>query len=60
MTMNNSGKYCVGFEEVLGAYNKITPKVVLSGPTNFAPAINKVNSIGFYFRIYLIYYLFYN
>ena len=37
--------YCVGFQDVLTAYNKITPKVQLSGPTNFAPLIKQAISI---------------
>jgi len=39
------GRKCVGFEEVLMRYNEITPNVVLSGPTSFAPLIREAIKI---------------
>jgi E3 ubiquitin-protein ligase RGLG len=33
--------YSVPFLQVLQRYNEITPKLVLSGPTNFAPVIRE-------------------
>ncbi|CAF1208794.1 unnamed protein product [Rotaria sordida] len=35
------GSYCKGFRGVLDAYNNITPKVRMAGPTNFAPLIKE-------------------
>jgi len=39
------GHYCQGFEEVLQRYTDVTPKVLLSGPTSFAPIIREAISI---------------
>jgi len=35
------GQYCTGFEEILRRYEEITPNVVPSGPTSFAPLIRE-------------------
>ncbi|XP_045163069.2 uncharacterized protein LOC123527573 isoform X1 [Mercenaria mercenaria] len=37
--------YCAGFQSVLSAYNGVAERVRLSGPTNFAPLINKAVDI---------------
>ena len=36
-----TNKVCYGLDEVLHRYNEITPQVILSGPTNFAPLIRE-------------------
>ena len=41
----SNGDPCVGFEEVLQCYNDIARGVTLSGPTNFAPVIDKAIEI---------------
>lgn len=35
------GSPCVGFDEVLRAYEALITRVTLAGPTDFAPAIRK-------------------
>ncbi|DBA02832.1 TPA: hypothetical protein N0F65_006622 [Lagenidium giganteum] len=35
------GRGCHGFSEVMQVYNRITPSLKLSGPTNFAPVIHE-------------------
>lgn len=43
--LNPQGSYCVGVDEVLESYSKVTPFIKLSGTTNFAPMINKAIEI---------------
>jgi len=39
------GNICCGVDAVLDRYKEVTPNVVLSGPTSFAPIINEAISI---------------
>uniref|UniRef100_A0A0K0FHP7 VWFA domain-containing protein n=1 Tax=Strongyloides venezuelensis TaxID=75913 RepID=A0A0K0FHP7_STRVS len=45
---------CRNLDEVLEAYNNITPDVNLSGPTNFAPLIHQAMEICAYYKEYFI------
>lgn len=45
---------CYGFEEVLQRYSQITPGIVLSGPTSFAPLIREAVNIVIHQRAYHI------
>ncbi|KAK6116560.1 hypothetical protein DH2020_049666 [Rehmannia glutinosa] len=40
-----NGRFCDGFEEVLGRYRELVPQLQLSGPTSFAPVIEMAMSI---------------
>eukprot|EP00761_Pharyngomonas_kirbyi_P014935 gb/GECH01014966.1/.p1 GENE.gb/GECH01014966.1/~~gb/GECH01014966.1/.p1 ORF type:complete len:284 (+),score=74.73 gb/GECH01014966.1/:1-852(+) len=42
---DETGRYCYGFPEVLETYSRVTPQIILSGPTSFAPVIRKAISI---------------
>jgi len=39
------GHYCAGFQDILRRYEEITPSIVLSGPTSFAPLIREAIKI---------------
>ena len=43
-----------GFEEVLARYKELVPKVIMAGPTNFAPAIDAACAIVAQTRMYHI------
>jgi hypothetical protein len=43
-----------GFEEAIERYKELTPKIVMAGPTNFAPAIDAACSIVAQTRMYHI------
>jgi E3 ubiquitin-protein ligase RGLG len=49
---------CKGFQEVIEVYNKITPNILLSGPTSYAPiirhAINIVKQCGSYHILIIV------
>lgn len=45
-------KTLVGFEQVLARYNEVTPHIQLSGPTDFAPIINKAIEIVVFEKAY--------
>uniref|UniRef100_A0A0K0EP72 VWFA domain-containing protein n=1 Tax=Strongyloides stercoralis TaxID=6248 RepID=A0A0K0EP72_STRER len=45
---------CKNLDDVLEAYNYITPDVNLSGPTNFAPLIHQAMEICSYYKEYFI------
>jgi E3 ubiquitin-protein ligase RGLG len=45
---------CNGFEEVLARYREIAPRIVMAGPTNFAPAIDAACEIVSTTRMYHI------
>ena len=39
--LSSTGSWCHGVQDVLKSYESIVPNVQMSGPTNFAPIINK-------------------
>lgn len=45
---------CNGFEEVIDCYNKLTPKLTLSGPTDFTPVIEETIRLVAHSRQYTI------
>lgn len=43
--LTDRGSFCIGFEEVIQRYNKLALVIQPSGPTNFAPIIDKAVDI---------------
>jgi len=54
LPFHRNKKPCAGFEEVIRCYNSITPKLQLSGPTDFTPVIKEAIRIVSQTRQYTI------